>query len=230
MAITLFHGSEKVIRQPSLQAARPHNDYGRGFYCTLDEEMAKEWACKRWRDGFANCYALRDSGLKVLDLLSGDYTVLHWIALLLSNRQFDLRGDAAPTVRDQVIARFGIDVSDYDVVVGYRADDSYFQYAQLFVENGLSVQNLGRALVLGELGEQTVLVSEKAFARLSFERAAPADASVYCQRFTRRDGRARRDYRRLVAEQGIRPDALYAIDVLRGGIDAEDPRIPRMVR
>ena len=69
--ITLLHGSQKVIEVPTLLFGNDHNDYGRGFYCTDSEEMAREWACKKGTDGFVNRYLLRpvavDSEVEVGD-------------------------------------------------------------------------------------------------------------------------------------------------------------------
>ncbi len=42
----IYHGSPFEIPRPLLSRGKPHNDYGRGFYCTEDIEMAREWACK----------------------------------------------------------------------------------------------------------------------------------------------------------------------------------------
>ena len=59
------------------------------------------------------------------------------MALLLKNRTFRLSNEIAIDARDYIIENFSIDLSDYDVVVGYRADDSYFSFAESFVQNGL---------------------------------------------------------------------------------------------
>ena len=40
--ITLFHGSNQIVETPELSQGNIHNDYGRGFYCTRIEDMAKE--------------------------------------------------------------------------------------------------------------------------------------------------------------------------------------------
>ena len=52
----LYHGSEKIIDAPEFGKGNSHNDYGRGFYCTENEELAKEWACSNNNNGFANKY------------------------------------------------------------------------------------------------------------------------------------------------------------------------------
>ena len=88
--IIIYHGSEKIIQNPDIKAGKKHNDYGQGFYCTEDIELAKEWACKNDYDGFANRYELDLSELKILNLNSNEYTILNWIAILLKNRVFSL--------------------------------------------------------------------------------------------------------------------------------------------
>lgn len=42
--ITLYHGSEQVVGNPAFGSGSEHNDFGRGFYCTADKDLAKEWA------------------------------------------------------------------------------------------------------------------------------------------------------------------------------------------
>ena len=50
----LLHGTDHIIEVPDINIGNPHNDYGRGFYCTHVDEIAKEWACKKNTDGFVN--------------------------------------------------------------------------------------------------------------------------------------------------------------------------------
>lgn len=192
--VKLLHGTDHVIKKPDFSLGKPHNDYGRGFYCTEDPEMAKEWACKDNRDGFVNEYKFRNDGLNVLNLLDGKHNVLNWMALLLENRIFNLQDEIAIDARRYIIEHYSIDLKDYDVVIGYRADDSYFSYAQSFVSNVLPLKSLSRALRLGKLGKQTVLVSERAFRQIEFVRAEPVDKELYYPRFSSRDQMARTVY------------------------------------
>ena len=154
--IILLHGTDHIIETPDINIGNAHNDYGKGFYCTKSEEMAKEWACKQNTDGFVNRYELNMDGLKVLDLTDGNHTVLNWIAILLKYRTFKLNSEIAIDARDYIIEHYSVNIDNYDIVVGYRADDSYFQYAESFVSNGLPLRSLNKALKLGKLGEQTV--------------------------------------------------------------------------
>jgi len=227
--IKLLHGSNHVIEVPDIRLGKDSNDYGRGFYCTRDDEMAKEWACKQNKDGFVNVYEFDMSGLKVLNLLDGAHTVLNWIALLLKFRTFKLDSDIAIDARDYIIKNYSIDLTEYDVVVGYRADDSYFQYAESFVSNGLPLGSLNKALYLGKLGEQTVVISEKGFDRLKFSEAYTVDRSEYYPRFLDRDNTARENYRNEIKKTGSYRDDIFVMDILREEMANDDPRIQRIL-
>lgn len=87
--MVIFHGSENIIDKPIYGKGKSNNDYGRGFYCTEDYDLACEWSVDENRNGFVN---------------------------------------------------------SYDVIRGYRADDSYFAYAQDFISNTISLEQLSRAM------------------------------------------------------------------------------------
>ena len=227
--ITLFHGSNQIVELPELSQGNIHNDYGQGFYCTRIEEMAREWACKNQKDGFVNRYELDLDGLNVLNLSDGNHTVLNWIAILLKNRTFRLRSPIAIDAREYLIEHFAIDTANYDIIVGYRANDSYFQYAESFVENTLPLRSLNRALTLGKLGLQTVLVSEKAFKQIRFVDAEPVDKTVYYPKFFERDTNARQTYMTEIAKSRSYWDDIFVLDILREEMANDDPRIQRIL-
>lgn len=227
--IQLFHGTDHIIEAPDIHIGNPHNDYGKGFYCTREDEMAREWACKKNTDGFVNSYAFDIDGLKVLNLLDGNHTVLNWIALLLQFRTFQLDSEVAIDARDYIIDRYSIDLSGYDVVVGYRADDSYFQYAESFVSNTLPLRSLNKALRLGKLGEQTVVISQKGFDHLSFIDAYPVSKNVYYPKFLDRDINARDAYRKEIKKSKAYRDDIFVLDILREEMTGDDPRIQQIL-
>ena len=227
--LTLYHGSPCIVDRPRLEMGNPRNDYGRGFYCTQDFELACEWACKRKSDGFVNSYRFATANLKVLDLLCGQYSSLHWIALLLANREFTLGSEVARMTRDVLLERYLLDTAPYDIIIGYRADDAYFAYAEAFVENALSLEGLEKALRLGRLGEQVVLASQPAFDAISFVEATPVSAGRYYPKFIARDSAARRGYRNKIAKQYVR-DGLFALDIVRGEKEDIDARVRRISR
>ena len=89
----IFHGSKYIVDNPEYGKGKPYNDYGRGFYCTEDIELAKEWSVDENGNGYANKYNLDTKGLNILYLNSKDYNILHWITLLLKNRSFSATSD-----------------------------------------------------------------------------------------------------------------------------------------
>lgn len=227
--IKIFHGSDHIIKAPSLTLAKETNDYGKGFYCTLLPEMAKEWACKNNTDGFVNEYEFNDDGLKTLNLLDGEHSVLNWIAILLEHRIFTVQDEIAKDAKDYLINHFSIDTAGYDIVNGYRADDSYFSYAQSFISNTLPLESLSKALMLGKLGEQTVLVSEEAFSRIKFVRAETVEKEIYYPKFRARDNLARTTYRDEIKKNKSYRNDIFVLDILREEIGNDDPRIQRIV-
>ena len=225
----LLHGSEQIVETPDLVFGNDHNDYGRGFYCTMDEEMAKEWACKNGTDGFVNRYTVDGEGLKTLHLSDGSHTILNWIAILLKHRTFSLSSPIALDAREYIIEHFAVDTSGYDLITGYRANDSYFRYAESFVENTLPLRSLNKALQLGKLGLQTVLVSPKAFEQIRFEDAVPVDKSIYYPKFVARDSMARQTYKDEIAKSRTYRDDIFVLDILREEMKNDDERIQRIL-
>lgn len=192
--MTLFHGSEFRIEKPYVGGGKKTNDYGVGFYCTESEDLACEWAVTPKHDGFANKYAFDVRGLKVLDLNGEGYCVLHWLAVLLRYRTFDVRYGVATLAKPYLLENFAVDVDEYDVIRGYRADDSYFSFAQDFLSGTISYPQLTVAMRLGKLGEQIVLKSDAAFDRIRFRSAKAVAREAWLASKERRDVAARKDY------------------------------------
>ena len=219
----LWHGSQKIAEVPQFGLGKAHNDYGLGFYCTESIDLAREWACSGDADGFANRYELDMADLKVLDLLSPHYSVLHWIALLVEHRSF--RKDTAIAVGacKYLHDHFLPDTDACDVIRGWRADDSYFSYARAFVNNTITVEQLGRAMKLGNLGEQIVLKSERAFKTIRFAGFERAPLALYDPLAKERDEAARAQYRELLAENPF--EEIRIVDIVREGMTADDLRL-----
>lgn len=86
------------------------------------------------------------------------------------------------------------ETADVDVMIGYRADDSYFSFAEDFVNNTISLRDLNMAMKLGTLGEQVVLLSERSFERIEFIGYEVADYREYYFKRAERDQNARTTY------------------------------------
>jgi len=219
----LYHGSERIIRTPVYHGGKPYNDYGYGFYCTEIEEMAKEWAVSDEHDGYANRYELEMEGLQVLDLDRG-YTVLTWLAVLLQNRTFNIDTPLGREAAAYLKKAFWIDTQEYDIICGYRADDSYFSFAQDFISGAISYQQLKYAMQLGKLGRQVVLVSGKAFSQLNYLDTNRALRLDWLEKKKERDRKARADYLQSDRMRYRRGD-LYVVQILDEGMTPADLRL-----
>ena len=222
--ITLYHGSEQIVESPTFGLGKQNNDFGLGFYCTESEELTKEWAVSSLRNGFVNRYSLDTEYLKILNLNSPDYTILNWIAVLVAHRLFSIKSPAAQRAKRYLIDNFGVNVNAYDLIIGYCADDSYFDFAASFLNNGISVQQLANAMRLGKLGEQIVIKSKYAFSLLHYDGFSIAEKEKYYVRRKARNDEADQLYSDILEEE---TDGLYILDIIRGGIQNDDPRIPR---
>ena len=52
--IQLYHGSVRILERPFFGGSKDHNDYGNGFYCSENADLAREWSVDDGRDGFLN--------------------------------------------------------------------------------------------------------------------------------------------------------------------------------
>ncbi len=222
--LTLYHGSSFIIERPEFGKGNPFNDYGLGFYCTETLELAKEWACSIGQDGFANRYSFRTDGLSILNLTDRNYNILNWLAILLVNRKFNLSIDIAAQGKEYLASTFLPPYENYDIIIGYRADDSYFSFASAFLNNTISLAQLERAMSLGKLGEQVVLKSEQAFSHLHFEESIPAERTIYYPKKAARDSKARAAFRAERKAALVR-DVVYMIDILREEWKNDDARL-----
>ena len=220
----LWHGSPEIVRKPVRALCRSYNDYGPGFYCTPYQDLACEWACpQRGRDGIANQYELDLEGLNALDLESGEHSVLHWLAVLVSNRPVQVSSPIARDGLEYLRAGFGIDLGPYDVVKGYRADDSYFSFVRAFLNNTLSVGQVAAAMRLGGLGSQVMVRGDRAFDRLRFRGYTVVSSRDYYPLRMRRDASARRAFKEECST--VDYDGLYIRDLVRERVREDDPRI-----
>ena len=224
MKKTIYHGSEKIIEKPIFGYGKKYNDYGLGFYCTDSLELAKEWSVDSDRNGFANEYEIETAGLNILNLNGEAFCILHWLTILLKNRRFDIQSVLARDAKEYLLQNFDVSLDGVDIVIGYRADDSYFSFAQDFINGTISYRQLSNAMRLGKLGEQFVLISQKAFDSIQFVKAEPADKSEWYAKKELRDKGARREYFSAERNKRKRGD-LYITAILDEEIMPNDERL-----
>lgn len=150
--------------------------------------------------------------------------ILNWLAVLLENREFDVPSGLALEAKEYILKNFAIPYKRYDAIIGYRADDSYFSFAQDFINGTISYRQLGNAMHLGKLGQQFVLKSEKAFQAIHYVGCEVADASEWYEKKMLRDKCARREYFSVEQNRRQRGD-IYITTILDEEMLPHDPRL-----
>ena len=197
----LYYGSKTSFQKPVFGEGNSSNDYGLGFYMTQSYELAKLWASQYNDGGYILTFEIDLDGLNVLDLKDyGEENVLRWISILVNHR-------FSVTARNRFLdkiawldKKFHINLDLVDFVIGYRADDAYFNYARAFINDELSFEILTRAMRIGELGLQYVAISKKAFDSLKFIKYEQVSHSDEYDDFRKK---ALNDYRDLLEEDKI---------------------------
>ena len=212
--LILYHGSNKIVSNPVYGEGKSYNDYGQGFYCTENIELAKEWACKDERGGFLNTYSINMDSLKVLRLDEAD--VLEWLAILIKNRKVRYSSPVEKRMAEYIIDNFSFDISKYDVIIGYRANDSYFSFVRAFLSNTISLEQLSMAMKYGNLGYQVFIKSGKAFENLKFVEYEFVSGEEYFKKRSDRDNEAREQYNRLLENEV--DTGIFARDIVKKGL------------
>lgn len=173
-----YYGADRLLIKPEFNKGNPSNDYGLGFYLTENKELARLWASQYQTGGYLIEYDVDVSKLKILRLATiEDEDVLTWISILISHRfSLEERNENITNIK-WLEEHYPFDLKDNDVIVGYRADDSYFAYSRDFVRNDLSLELLKDAMRLGKLGTQFVLMSKKAFDYIKYIKSEKVEYS-----------------------------------------------------
>lgn len=197
--VILYHGSQNEKITPQFGLGNEKHDYGKGFYLTENLDLAKEWAVYRPEEsnGWVHKYELETEGLKILDFQEQD--ILAWLAELMKHR------DAADSKRYRMLSKkfiekYGIDTYGYDVIKGWRANASYFYIAKAFVRDEVDVDILEELLLLGDLGVQYCIKTEKAYKNLT-EISSDLQSVSFTQfneKYNKRDIAARENMRKLI--------------------------------
>ncbi len=217
----IYHGSDHIVEKPVYHYGNKHNDYGYGFYCTEYRELGMEWASSPVSNGYLNSYKLDTDGLVTLNL--NRYGILTWLSVLLQNRTFTIASPLAIEARSYITSEFSVDIDTPDLIIGYRADDSYFSFAMDFINGTISVAQLSEAMRLGNLGNQIVIKSKKAFSRISFKDAESVDSRIWYPKRAARDEQARRSYFSM-DKKYVRGD-IYITRILDEEMKKDDPRL-----
>lgn len=153
--LSLFHGTTALFDIIDLTKSKNRRDFGMGFYTTILEHQAKEWAYRlSLREKSTKYYVYQytfeeDSALRIkrFSSLSED-----WLEFVKENR-----------------AKGGLR-HDYDVVIGPVADDNTMETVQLYISGILSAKEAVERLRYSQVNNQVTFHTEKALRFLEFVR------------------------------------------------------------
>ena len=127
------------------------------------------------------------------------HNVLVWLAELMKHR------DAADSKRykmlsEKFINKYGIESEQYDVIIGWRADASYFYIAKEFVKDNIDIDILEELLTLGDLGIQYCIKSDRAYKNLCElkEEIIIVNYDEFNYKYNERDYNARKAMKELI--------------------------------
>lgn len=135
--MTLYHGSNCEVRNPSPTKGRRGTDFGQGFYLTPDMDSARAMASVvTAREGIGrstiNVYQF-DEDLSVslgLNIQRFDQMDLDWMSFVIANRNFERQ---APNHNIDGL---------YDIVVGCIADDKIANLMRLYRQELITIDKM----------------------------------------------------------------------------------------
>lgn len=174
---TLYHGSDRIVNKPLYGFGKEDNDYGSGFYTTEVPQRANEWAVANGNPVSAVCniYEIDFEGLNILKL--DEYGPLTWVAEIIKHR--GTRSGESEILGEKIVEKYKIDTENADIIIGYRADDSYLDIVDAFLKNQISIDETERLFRKGKLGEQIFIKSKKAFEEITFKGYDNVDISKF---------------------------------------------------
>lgn len=215
--MNLYHGSKISNLVPVENGSGIFNDYGPGFYLTPDRDAAGSWACKHDELGFIYKYFISNrnfKNLKVLNLVDKEkYSVLNWISILVHFKKIDEEFKKENEEALKWLDRYFINVTNYDVIIGFRADDSYFDFPKAFISNNLAFEDLDYVYKLGDLGIQYFFRSNRAIKLLKEIECKKCDEK-YLGNHVKAVNHATNEYKKLIHEPKV-SSKTYIFDIIR---------------
>ena len=153
--LTVFHGT--IARFDKVELKKSHNrrDFGMGFYTTILESQAKEWAYRlklrvRAKEYFVYQYSFEED--RSLNIKRFDGLDTEWLEFIKINRSLG-----------------GLH-HKYDVVIGPVADDNTMETVQLYMSGILNTSEAVERLRYSKVNNQISFHTKKALQYLKFIR------------------------------------------------------------
>ena len=159
--MTLYHGSDQIIKLPELRPSIRTLDFGTGFYTTTNKEQAVNFAVKVYdrsiragdnpKGKFISIYEMEYEALqKELDVLRFDSADETWFDFIIANRRSLYTG------------------KKYDVIYGPVANDTIYRTLIAFENGILSKVDTFARLKVRRLFDQMTFASERSLSFLQY--------------------------------------------------------------
>ena len=153
--LTVFHGTIARFEKVDLLKSHNRRDFGMGFYTTILEGQAREWAYRlklreRADEYFVYQYSFEEDSS--LNIKRFDGLNLEWLEFIKENR-----------------SKGGLQ-HKYDVVIGPVADDNTMETVQLYMNGILNENEAVERLRYNQVNNQISFHTEKALECLEFVR------------------------------------------------------------
>ena len=135
------------------------------------------------------------------------------MAILMHFRQLDTSFIKNNELTLNWLKKYYIDVNEYDVIIGFRADDSYFRFPLRFISNDLAFEDLEDVFLSGELGVQYAFMSQRAIKMLKFQNAIECDSN-YLGHYYSIVSKASKEFDELL-NRPRDPNKKYILDLMR---------------
>jgi hypothetical protein len=157
----LYHGSSIIVKKPELGHSLRTLDFGPGFYTTINEAQAKDFAVKVYERAirenkipegrFISIFTMDlENTKRLLNVLQFGKPDEKWFDFVMENRRNTYSGPK------------------YDIIVGPVANDTIFRTLIAFETGELTKQEAIKRLKVRKLFNQMVFASEKAINLLEF--------------------------------------------------------------
>ena len=159
--MTIYHGSDQIIKSPELRSSARTLDFGSGFYTTTNKEQAETFAVKVYnrsiragetpKGRFISIYEADYEAMQnELDILRFESPNEEWFDFVIANRRSVWQGEK------------------YDIIYGPVANDTIYRTLIAFETGELSKQETIARLKVRELFNQITFTSKRAISFLRF--------------------------------------------------------------
>lgn len=166
------------------------------------------------KNGWVHTFELDTIGLDIINFQN--INVLSWLAELMKHRDAD-KSRRYSLLSKKFIKKYGIETNHCDVIVGYRANASYFYIAKAFVRDEIDIDLLENLLSLGGLGIQYCIKSQKAYLQHveNENKLISVEYNQYNEKYNQRDVNARMKMKELINSDKNKLNNVFS-DLIRG--------------